>query len=97
MTDYTPKAKRRIDYGLLPDDSDKYLTGPDTRRDTGKSAPHTHRVRLVVTGTKTMPPTTTQSQGKTDSAGTMEPAIKTARRLLVTDVDPGLTTIKESL
>lgn len=38
-----------------------------------------------------------QSQGKTDSAGTIGAANKTARRLLVTDVDPGLTTIKESL
>ena len=40
------------DYGLLPDDSDKYLTGPDMRRDTGRAQPHTHRVRLTIDGDK---------------------------------------------
>lgn len=38
------------DYGLLPDDSSKYLVGPDMRRDDGVAEPGTHEVRLVIKG-----------------------------------------------
>lgn len=38
-----------VDAGLLTDDNSEHLIGPDTRRDAGKAAPGTHRIRLVFT------------------------------------------------
>lgn len=37
-----------VDAGVIPDDSSKFLAGPDMRRDEGLSERGTHRIRLVI-------------------------------------------------
>lgn len=38
-----------IDYGLLPDDDDEHLVGPDMRREKGTCRRGYHRLRIEVT------------------------------------------------